>query len=158
MAFRKSQSLPLGGAIPSAASPEEEETLEHRETVQGTGLFFFSRHVTKKKQNTASASATVLLRNIPEFPLCFNKWLLFYTYICVMLKPSPFIWMSSAFSASHQLFIISLCSCNSQSSSFILMPRSCSSTYLSCWSCAISHGAHRYNFPLMCGPLERWLR
>lgn len=28
--FRKLQSLPLGGAIPSAASPEEAETLQHR--------------------------------------------------------------------------------------------------------------------------------
>lgn len=29
-AFRKLQSPPLGGAIPSAVSPEEAETLQHR--------------------------------------------------------------------------------------------------------------------------------
>lgn len=44
--FRKSQSPPLGGAIPSAVSPEEADTLEHRERVEGTSLndwpsFFF---------------------------------------------------------------------------------------------------------------------
>lgn len=33
--FRKLQSPPLGGAIPSAVSPKEADTLEHRETVQG---------------------------------------------------------------------------------------------------------------------------
>ncbi len=39
--FRKLQSLPLGGAIPSAVSPEEADTLEHRDTVQGTSWPFF---------------------------------------------------------------------------------------------------------------------
>lgn len=36
--FRKLQSLPLGGTIPSAASPEVAETLEHRATVQANSL------------------------------------------------------------------------------------------------------------------------
>ena len=36
--FRKSQSPPLGGAIPSAVSPEEADTLEYREMVQGANL------------------------------------------------------------------------------------------------------------------------
>ena len=46
--FRMLRSRPLGGAIPSAASPEVEDTLEHRETVQGASLndgLFFSPHV-----------------------------------------------------------------------------------------------------------------
>lgn len=48
--FRKSQSRPLGGAIPSAASPEEEESLEHREIGLGNRSFFFLlHHVTYKK-------------------------------------------------------------------------------------------------------------
>lgn len=46
--FRKLQSPPLGGAIPSAVSPEVADTLEHRET------FHPVCHVTFKK----SASTT----------------------------------------------------------------------------------------------------
>lgn len=102
--FRKLQSPPLGGAIPSAVSQEEADTLEHRETVQGTSL----------------------------------------------QVPSPYIWMSSTFSASPQLLNICLCPCNSKGCLLILMPWSCSSTYLCCWSCAVSHGANSFNFSLMC--------
>lgn len=61
--FRTLQSPPLGGAIPSAVSPVEADTLEHRETVQETslndGLFYFPTcHVTYKKccHNTTQIS------------------------------------------------------------------------------------------------------
>lgn len=36
--FRRLRSPPLGGAMPSAVSPEQEDTLEHRETVDRTSL------------------------------------------------------------------------------------------------------------------------
>lgn len=113
--FRKLQSPPLGGAIPSAVSPEEADTLQHREMVQGTSLndglfFFFARHVTYKNAATTqhrsvSVSATVSLRNFPEW---------FYKCLCGMPKPSPYIWTASTFSASPHLFIICLGSCYSK--------------------------------------------
>lgn len=37
--------------------------------------------------------------------------------------------------------------------SLVLMPRSCLSTYLYCWSRAGSHGPNSFNFPLLCGSL-----
>lgn len=81
MIFRKSQSPPLGGAIPSAVSQEEEDTLEHRETVQGTSLndgafFFLACHVTYENAATTqhrSVSVSATVRNFPEFVLCFNQ-------------------------------------------------------------------------------------
>lgn len=66
--FRKSQSPPLGGAIPSAVSPKEADTLEYREMVQGANLnngfvclFFMSCDLWKCKLNTTQMSLSLLL-------------------------------------------------------------------------------------------------
>lgn len=69
--FRKSQSPPLGGAIPSAVSPEEADTLEHRERVEGTSLndwpsfFFFSCHATQISQCFPASTVLQLVIMIP---------------------------------------------------------------------------------------------
>lgn len=58
--FRRSQSPPLGGAIPSAVSPEEADTLEHRdssgEKSEWCFLFYTSCDFWRHKQSTTQAS------------------------------------------------------------------------------------------------------
>lgn len=100
--FRTLRSLPLGGAIPSAVSPEAADTLEHKESVQQTALsvvvvVFTSRDLQTCCHNTASASAP---SSIPDHP-------------SPVLSPPPPSW-------------------NSIGSSLGLVPRSCSSTFLRC--------------------------
>lgn len=66
--FRTLRSLPLGGAIPSAASPEAADTLEHKESVQETApsaVVFASCDLQTCCHHTVSASAR---RNTPDHP------------------------------------------------------------------------------------------
>lgn len=90
--FRRSQSPPLGGAIPSAVSPEEAETLKQRGGSGGTslndGLFFFP-NIMRLMKMLAQHNTDVSVSQ----PLW--RFRVFLLSLCSMLTPSPCVWMFS---------------------------------------------------------------
>lgn len=131
--FRKLRSLPLGGAIPSAASPEEADTLEQRDGSGNKAEWW--AHAMWLVKIHQPVSLQLSLRTLPELQLCFKQGIVIPQVVLILQVFSVLSWSLSV--------------------SVPVTPKVAhSSSCLACWSCAIWHATNSFNFPLMLGLKE----